>query len=156
MEQCANKLCYKLGKIATETRKMLVQVYGREAVSRKCVYTFAKGRKQLRMSHIQVSHRQAEPQKWSRKRDKCWQKKVASKGVRFADVNAIKDLWQLFCDRFHRRSLLIVSGSFTNVVKRVVANGNYLEAQWRKFVCICCFVYFLIGFTKLFRHTMYA
>ena len=39
MEQRANiKFCYKLGKTATETREMLVQVYGREAVSRKCVY----------------------------------------------------------------------------------------------------------------------
>ena len=39
MEQRANiKLCYKLGKTTTETREMLVQFYGREAVSRKCAY----------------------------------------------------------------------------------------------------------------------
>ena len=42
MEQCANiKFCYKLDKTATDTREMLVQVYGREAVRRKCVYAFA-------------------------------------------------------------------------------------------------------------------
>lgn len=39
MEQCANiKFCYKLKKTATETHEMLVQAYGAEAVSRKCVY----------------------------------------------------------------------------------------------------------------------
>ena len=39
MEQHATiKFYYKLGKTAVETREMLVQVYGREAVSRKCVY----------------------------------------------------------------------------------------------------------------------
>ena len=39
MEQRVNiKFCYKLGKTATETHEMLVQVYGTEAVSRKCVY----------------------------------------------------------------------------------------------------------------------
>ena len=39
MEQRANiKFCYTLGKSAMETREMLVQMYGREAVSRKCVY----------------------------------------------------------------------------------------------------------------------
>ena len=38
MEQRANKFCYKLGKTATESCEMLVQVYGREAVSRKYVY----------------------------------------------------------------------------------------------------------------------
>ena len=32
----------KLGKIAKETREMLVQVSGREAVSRKCVYEWFK------------------------------------------------------------------------------------------------------------------
>ena len=57
---------------------MLVQVYEREAVSRN-VFTndsnaFAMGRKRLRMSHVRVGHRQTEPQKWSRKCDKCWHK----------------------------------------------------------------------------------
>ena len=43
MEQRANiKFCYKLGKTVTETREMLVQVYEREAVSRKCVYDWLK------------------------------------------------------------------------------------------------------------------
>ncbi|KAJ4447940.1 hypothetical protein ANN_09949, partial [Periplaneta americana] len=43
MEQRVNiKFCYKLGKTATETHGMLVQVYGREAVSRKCVYEWFK------------------------------------------------------------------------------------------------------------------
>ncbi|XP_069670078.1 protein GVQW3-like isoform X5 [Periplaneta americana] len=43
MEQRINiKFCYKLGKTATETHGMLVQVYGREAVSRKCVYEWFK------------------------------------------------------------------------------------------------------------------
>ena len=46
--------------------------------------------------------------------------KAAIKGARFTDVNAIKDLRQPFCDRFHRKHLLIVSGSCTNVVKRVL------------------------------------
>ena len=32
------KFCFKLGKTATETHEMLVQVYGQDAVSRKCVY----------------------------------------------------------------------------------------------------------------------
>ena len=67
MEQRVNiKFCYKLGKMAMETHEMLVQVYGMEAVSRKCVYdgsnVFATGRKQLRMSHVRVGRRQAEPQ----------------------------------------------------------------------------------------------
>jgi hypothetical protein len=43
MEQQVNvKFCYKLGKMATETREMLVQVYGTKAVSRKCVYDWFK------------------------------------------------------------------------------------------------------------------
>ena len=43
MEQRANiKVCYKFWKTATETRKILVQVYGREAVSIKCVYEWFK------------------------------------------------------------------------------------------------------------------
>ena len=43
MEQRANiKFCYKLGRTVTETREMLVQVYGREAVSRKCVCEWFK------------------------------------------------------------------------------------------------------------------
>ena len=43
MEQRANiKFCYKLGKTATETRKILVQVYGKNSVSRKCVYEWFK------------------------------------------------------------------------------------------------------------------
>ena len=43
MEQRTNiKFCHKLRKTATETREMLVQVYGREAVSRKCVYDWFK------------------------------------------------------------------------------------------------------------------
>ncbi|KAJ4445043.1 hypothetical protein ANN_06842 [Periplaneta americana] len=42
-QQRANiKVCYKFGKAATETHGMLVQVYGREAVSRKCVYEWFK------------------------------------------------------------------------------------------------------------------
>ena len=45
--QCSNvqtniRFCYKLGKTATEACGMLVQVYGREAVSRKCVYEWFK------------------------------------------------------------------------------------------------------------------
>ena len=31
-----------------------------------------------------------------------------------------KIVWQPFCERFHRRPLLIVSGSCTNVIKRVL------------------------------------
>ena len=43
MEQRANvKFCYKLGKTATETREMLLQVYGREAVSRKRIHEWFK------------------------------------------------------------------------------------------------------------------
>ena len=43
MEQRENiRFCQKLEKTATETREMLVQVYGREAVSRKCVYEWLK------------------------------------------------------------------------------------------------------------------
>ena len=36
------KFCYKLGKTATETYEMLVQVYGTEAMTRKCVYDWLK------------------------------------------------------------------------------------------------------------------
>ena len=36
------KFCYKLGKTTTETHEMLVQVYGTEVVSRKCVYDWFK------------------------------------------------------------------------------------------------------------------
>ena len=66
MDQRANiKFCYKLGKTATETREMLVQVYGSEAVSRKLftngANAFAKGRKLLRMSHVRVGHRKHNP-----------------------------------------------------------------------------------------------
>ena len=43
MEQRANiKFCYKLGKTSTKTRELLVQVYGMEAVIRKCVYEWFK------------------------------------------------------------------------------------------------------------------
>ena len=43
MEQRVNiKFCYKLGKTATETHEMLVQVYGTKAMSRKCVYDWFK------------------------------------------------------------------------------------------------------------------
>ena len=43
MEQHANiKFCYKLGKTATKTWEMLVQVYRREAMNRKCVYKWFK------------------------------------------------------------------------------------------------------------------
>jgi transposase len=43
MEQRVNiKFCCKLGKMATETHEMLVQVYVTEAVSRKCVYNWFK------------------------------------------------------------------------------------------------------------------
>ena len=43
MEQRANiKFCYKLGKTDTEKHEMLVQVYGRETVSRKCVLEWLK------------------------------------------------------------------------------------------------------------------
>ena len=43
MEQRSDiKFCYKLGRTATETCEMLVQVYGSEAVSRKCVYEWFK------------------------------------------------------------------------------------------------------------------
>jgi len=37
-----NKFSYKLGKTATWAHEMLVQVYGTEAVSRKCVYDWFK------------------------------------------------------------------------------------------------------------------
>ena len=68
MEQRANiKFCYKLGKTAMETSGVLVQVYGREAVSRKCVYEwfkcFREGKERLRITHVQVAHKQAENQK---------------------------------------------------------------------------------------------
>ena len=64
MERRANKFCNKFVKTATVTREVLVQVYGRKAVSRKYVYAFAKGRQRLRMmSHVRVGHRQVEPQK---------------------------------------------------------------------------------------------
>ena len=43
MEQRINvKVCYKLGKTATETHAMLVQLYRTDAVSRKCVYDWFK------------------------------------------------------------------------------------------------------------------
>ena len=40
-----------------------------------------------------------------------------------------KIVWQLFCDWFHRRPLLIVSRSCTNVVKRIIAADDYFEGQ---------------------------
>ncbi|GBO02755.1 Putative uncharacterized protein FLJ37770 [Araneus ventricosus] len=44
MEQRVNfKFCFKLGKTATETHRMLVTVYGVEAVSKKCVFEWFKG-----------------------------------------------------------------------------------------------------------------
>jgi len=36
------KFSYKLGKTATETHEMLVQMYGTEVVSRRCVYDWFK------------------------------------------------------------------------------------------------------------------
>ena len=91
-------------------------------MSRKCVYAFAKGRKRLRVSQVSVGYQQAELQKLSRNYDKCWHKKEAIKAAHFVDVNAIKDRVTAipFCDRFHRRTFLIVSGSCTNIVKRVL------------------------------------
>ena len=63
-EQQVNiKFCYKLGKTVTEKHEMLVQVYGTEAVSRKCVYDFF------------LFHRL----------------KSIMKGARFADVAAIQE-----------------------------------------------------------------
>ena len=39
MEQLANiKFCFKLKKTVAETHEMLIQVYGEEPVSKKCVY----------------------------------------------------------------------------------------------------------------------
>lgn len=43
MDQRVNiRLCYKLGKNVTETHEMLVQVYGTNAVNKKCVYEWFK------------------------------------------------------------------------------------------------------------------
>ena len=43
MEERTNiKFCFKLGQTATETCEKFVQMYGREAVSRKCVYEWFK------------------------------------------------------------------------------------------------------------------
>ena len=43
MEQRVNiKFCYKLKKTAAETHQMLLQAYGEEAVSKKCVYEWFK------------------------------------------------------------------------------------------------------------------
>lgn len=43
MEQRAiMTFCYKLGKMVKETHDMLVQVYGTEVLSRKCVYGWFK------------------------------------------------------------------------------------------------------------------
>ncbi|KAJ4431362.1 hypothetical protein ANN_19959 [Periplaneta americana] len=39
---CKHQVLLQIGKTATETHGMLVQVYGREAVSRKCVYEWFK------------------------------------------------------------------------------------------------------------------
>ena len=155
MEQCANKFCYNSGKTATEMSEMLVQVYGREAVSRKCVYAFVKGRKQLRMSHVWVSHRQAEPQKWLRKCDKCWHKKAAIKGERFADMNVIKDRVTVILWSIPQEALADCFWKLYKYQTCVVADGDIFEGQWRKFVFIFCFVCFLIGFIELFRHTMH-
>jgi hypothetical protein len=36
-----------------------------------------------------------------------------------------------------------------------VKDGDYFEGQWSQFVCVFCFVCFLIPFTEVFRHTTY-
>ncbi|GBM95946.1 Putative uncharacterized protein FLJ37770 [Araneus ventricosus] len=43
MEQLVNiKFCFKLGKTAMETHEMLVNVYGVDAVSKKCIFEWFK------------------------------------------------------------------------------------------------------------------
>ncbi|GBO35893.1 hypothetical protein AVEN_243914-1 [Araneus ventricosus] len=43
IEQLVNiKFCFKLGKTVTETREMLVKVYGEDAMSKKCVFEWFK------------------------------------------------------------------------------------------------------------------
>ena len=43
MQQRHNiQFCFKLGNTATETYEMLIKVYGKDAVSRKCVYDWFK------------------------------------------------------------------------------------------------------------------
>ena len=61
---------------------------------------------------------------------KCWYKKAAIKGARFADVNAIIDRVTTVLRSIPQEALLIVSGSCTNVIKRVLlADGDYFEGQ---------------------------
>ena len=82
--------------------------------------------------------------------------KVVIKGARFADVNVIKDHVTVVLRLIPQEALV---DCFRKLYERcqtcVVADDDYFEGQLRKFVCIFCFVCFLIGFTELYRHTMY-
>ena len=82
------------------------------------------------MSHIRVSHQQAEPQKLSRKYDKYWHKAAPIKGARFADVNAIKDH---VTDVLRSIPQLAFADCFCKLYERcqtcVVADGDYFEGQ---------------------------
>jgi hypothetical protein len=76
--------------------------------------------------------------------------KSIMKGARFANV------WQRFCDRFLKRPFLTVSRTFINVANSVLGRmAIILKANKFNFVCIFCFVCFLLPFTNRFRHTTY-
>ena len=82
--------------------------------------------------------------------------KADIKGARFADMNAIQDrvttvLWSIL-----QEFSLIVYGSCTNVVKRVLWRMTTILKGDNEYLFVSFVLFFfLIEFTELFRHTVY-
>ena len=117
---------------------------------------FREGKKRLRKNLVRVGHRQAEPQKLSRKCDKCWHKKAAIEGARFSDVNAIKDRVTAIMRSIPQEVFADCSCKLYERCQTVLYRmATIVKCNNEHFVCIFCFVCFLLGFTELFRHTVY-
>jgi transposase len=138
MEQRVNIMfCCRLGKTVTDMHQM-VQVYGTEAVSRKCVYDwfkrFSDGNETTEdepCSVRQLTSRTPDMVEWVRQMlAQDWRvtlRLMAEElGISKDTVHTIvcedlqtwwqsKNVWQQFCDWFLKRPLPTVSRSFMNV-----------------------------------------
>jgi len=131
-----------------ETREMLVQVYGTEAVDRKCVYDWFKrfrdGKEttedEPRSGRLSTSRtpdmiewvwQMLAQDRWETLRlmaEELGTSKVTVHTIVRKDLGKqvlqtwrqSKNVWQRFCDRFLKRPLLTVSRSFMNVAKSVL------------------------------------
>ena len=112
---------------------------------------FAKGRKRLRISHVRVGHRQAEPQKWSRNCDKCWGKigdvhldwlrrnwtlGLTRRGAQHRPqwIGYAEDLLLICAAQAHRWAESKTDGNFWRLHFHVwpgsIASGKYRHGKW--------------------------